>query len=675
MNSPIRVLRNNSKEHDFDERREWILTNGLGGYAMGTIEGVLTRRFHGLLIAAQQSGRIMMLNALAERVRLGDGAVFHLGTAELSGAKGPDIVPVSEFRLEAGLPVWVYSNGKFVLEKRVILAYRQNTVHVIYRLISSEGVMRLGVRPAVEIRHHDAPVNTPPPGPYVITLKDDRYEIFAGDAFPTLRLHFTAPHSAFTYDRRHIAKVCYSSEEERGYDHIGQMWSPGYFRSNLATGEQAALVASVESWEALLAMNSDQALEAEQRRRDTLVATAAPEAQTGYGAELVMAADQFLMMPSGRVEDTTRARAEGEEACSVIAGYPWFTDWGRDTMISLEGLTLVTGRSKEARWILRTFANYVKDGLIPNLFPEGKREGLYHTADASLWFFHAVERYLAATGDRDTLEAILPKLLEIIECHTQGTLFGIHADPNDGLLSQGQEGYQLTWMDAKVGEWVVTPRRGKAVEINALWYNALCLIAGWVEQSDAGRARVFRSQAERVRESFNARFWSQEKGHLYDVVDGPSGDDAACRPNQVLAFSLEHPVLEERHWQPVLDVVVNRLLTPFGLRSLSPQDKEYKPQYFGDLRSRDAAYHQGTVWAWLLGPFIDAWVRLHPEDRAGGRRFLNRLADHENEACVGTISEIFDGNAPYLPRGCNSQAWSVAEVLRCWVKTGGQSPS
>jgi len=672
MCSPVRILR--SSEPGFDGQREWILTNGLGGYAMGTIEGVLTRRFHGLLIAAQPSGRIMMLNALAERVRLQNGAVFYLGAAVLSGASATDIVPVSEFRLEAGLPVWVYTIGKFVLEKRVMLPYRQNTVHVLYRLLSGDGPVRLGVRPAVEMRHHDDPVSTTPSSPYVLTLKEDRCELSAGSEFPVLRLHFTAPHGALTYDRKQVANISYACEQERGYDYIGQLWSPGYFRTNLASGESAALVASVESWDALLAMSSNQALEAEQRRRDTLQSAAVPEAQAGYGAELVMAADQFLMTPAGRVEDTARARAEGEEAWSVIAGYPWFTDWGRDTMISLEGLTLTTGRGKEARWILRTFANYVKNGLIPNLFPEGQREGLYHTADASLWFFHAVQRYVEATGDRDTLAAILPKLIEIVECHTRGTLFGIRADPEDGLLTQGQEGYQLTWMDAKVGDWVVTPRRGKAVEINALWHNALCLLSGWVEMSDVERARELGAQAGRVRRSFNARFWCQEKGHLYDVVDGPTGDDAACRPNQVLAFSLDHPVLDESRWQPVLDVVEKRLLTPFGLRSLSPQDKDYKPQYFGDLRSRDAAYHQGTVWAWLLGPFIDAWLRLHPGDGAGARRFLKHLAEHENEACIGTISEIFDGNAPFLPRGCNSQAWSVAEVLRCWAKTARQRP-
>jgi len=282
---------------------------------------------------------------------------------------------------------------------------------------------------------------------------------------------------------------------------------------------------------------------------------------------------------------------------------------------------------------------------------------------------------VTATGDQETLAAILPKLTEIVEFHMRGTLFGIHTDPKDGLLSQGQQGYQLTWMDAKVGDWVVTPRRGKAVEINGLWYNALCLLATWTETKDEASARKLHSEAERVRQSFNARFWCEEKQYLFDVVDGPEGDDTSCRPNQVMAISLDHPVLDRSRWEPVMDTVVKNLLTPFGLRSLSPQNKDYKAQYFGDLRARDAAYHQGTVWPWLIGPFIDAWLKLHPDDEATCRRFLSEFAKHANEACVGTISEIFDGNSPYLPRGCNSQAWSVAEVLRCWVKTAEQRPS
>jgi predicted glycogen debranching enzyme len=354
----------------------------------------------------------------------------------------------------------------------------------------------------------------------------------------------------------------------------------------------------------------------------------------------------------------------------VIAGYHWFTDWGRDTMISLEGLTLTTGREAEAGYILRTFAHYVRDGLIPNLFPEGEKEGLYHTVDATLWFFHALGRYMKATDDRVTLQRLLPKLQDIVEHHLRGTRFGIGVDPQDGLLKQGAPGYQLTWMDAKVGDWVVTPRRGKAVEINALWYNALRLLEGWVRVEQGENAACpLAEHAEKARRSFNRRFWYEQGGYLYDVVDGESGDDPSCRPNQVMAISLDHQVLDEARWKRVLEVVKQKLLTPVGLRSLAPDNPEYKARYFGDLRARDAAYHQGTVWAWLIGPFIDAWVKVYPEERTGARRFLEGFVKELGEACIGTISEVFDAEPPYTPRGCVAQAWSVAEVLRCWVKT------
>jgi predicted glycogen debranching enzyme len=339
-------------------------------------------------------------------------------------------------------------------------------------------------------------------------------------------------------------------------------------------------------------------------------------------------------------------------------------------MIALEGLTLTTGRPLEAGRILRTFARHVRDGLIPNLFPEGDRQGLYHTADATLWFFHALGRYLGATGDRQTLAALLPVLLEVIERHLAGTRFGIGVDPADGLLRQGAPGCQLTWMDAKVDDWVVTPRRGKAVEINALWYNALKLAEGWLrEAGDAERADGLAAHAERARESFNHRFWYAQGGYLYDVVDGEAGDDPACRPNQVFAISLDHPVLDRERWEPVVETVRHRLLTPVGLRSLAPGEPDFQPCYDGDLRSRDAAYHQGTVWAWLIGPFVDAWLKLHPDDRGGARRFLEGFMPHLGEACMGSISEVFDAEEPFAPRGCVAQAWSVAEVLRTWVKT------
>jgi predicted glycogen debranching enzyme len=415
-------------------------------------------------------------------------------------------------------------------------------------------------------------------------------------------------------------------------------------------------------------LEPEPALQAERRRRERLIAQALPEAREAVPAELVIAADQFIIAPAGRTGEITRAHAYGDEVRTVIAGYHWFTDWGRDTMISLEGLTLTTGRHTEAGYILRTFAHYVRNGLIPNMFPEGEHEGLYHTADATLWFFHAVNRYVECSGDRLTLARLYPTLKEIIDHHVRGTGFGIHVDPADGLVTQGSPGYQLTWMDAKVDDWVVTPRRGKAVEINALWFNALKLMEEWADDHDDRRA-IYHDRAEQVRRSFNDRFWFAEGSYLYDVVDGEDGrHDPKCRPNQIFAIALPHPVLLEHRWEPVMRIVRDRLATPVGLRSLAPGDAEYKSRYFGDLRARDAAYHQGTVWGWLAGPFIDAWLKVYPDDLAGAQRVLDGFVPHLNEACIGSISEVFDAESPYTPRGCIAQAWSVAEVLRVWVK-------
>jgi predicted glycogen debranching enzyme len=300
------------------------------------------------------------------------------------------------------------------------------------------------------------------------------------------------------------------------------------------------------------------------------------------------------------------------------------------------------------------------------MFPEGDKAGLYHTADATMWFFHAVARYVRWTGDRHTLRELLPKMVDIIEHHVRGTHFNIHVDPNDGLLHQGAEGYQLTWMDAKVDGWVVTPRRGKAVEINALYYNALRVLETFLdEEGDGATAQRMRELADRAQASFNERFWYAEGQYLYDVLDTEGGGhDPALRPNQIFAIALDHPVLARERWARIVDVVQNELVTPVGLRSLGRNHPDYKPRYDGDLRARDAAYHQGTVWGWLIGPFIDAWMKVH-DDRAGAMRFLDGFGPHLGEACIGTISEIFDAEAPFTPRGCAAQAWSVAEVLRC----------
>jgi predicted glycogen debranching enzyme len=656
--------------------QEWIVTNGLGGYASCTVAGVITRRFHGLLISALPSpfGRRMYLNEVAEELHFPDGHIVRLGgeyrthsDVRVHGAEY-----LSEFRLEMGLPVWIYEVEGITLEKRLVMPARQNTVLITYEVICGECDVRLELRPAMHFRPHEGVLSSLQEEPYEMHVVGDRYDFgCANPALPPLRMRIEGSEQAFTFDRTFIGELVYHTEEVRGYESRGHMWSPGFFQVRLTDKDKATLMATTETWETACALPSAEALGMEHERRGSLLTKSNPKASEGLGPELVLAADQFVITPVGRMQDVARAHAVGDEVRTVIAGYHWFTDWGRDTMISLEGLTLTTGRQTEAGWILRTFAYYVKDGLIPNMFPEGENEGLYHTADATLWFFHALNRYVEASGDRGTLRLILPKLVNIVRKHIEGTRFGIGVDASDGLLRQGAPGYQLTWMDAKVDDWVVTPRRGKAVEINALWYNALRLMETWVEECPCGMtASEVAEQAARVRECFNRRFWYEQGGYCYDVVDKEGGgDDSSLRPNQLLAISLEYPVLNEDRWEPVVRICREKLVTPVGLRSLAPGNPDYKQKYYGDLRSRDAAYHQGTVWAWLIGPFIDAWLKVHPDDREGARKFLDGFVKALEEGAVGSISEIFDAESPYTQRGCIAQAWSVAEVLRCWVKT------
>jgi predicted glycogen debranching enzyme len=653
--------------------REWLVTNGLGGYASGTVIGAATRRYHGLLIAALPNplGRMMMLSQLWEQIRLPGARVERL--AALSRSDRLELFGLRhlrEFRLEQGLPRWRFELEGFAIEKAIYFSYLQNTVFITYRMVEGSGSLRLSLRPGIHFRSHDAQVSSNAAARYRVHVIDDRFEIASeSGSCPPLRLRLRGEHPTFVCEAGRETSLNYSVEADRGYDALGELWSPGHFKVVLSQDHPVALVASTESWETLDALGPEQALSYELDRRARLVAMAGARSQTE--AELAIAADQFVIVPVGRVADAARARARGEELRTVIAGYHWFTDWGRDTMISLEGLTLATGRHAEARSILSVFAHYVEDGLIPNMFPEGSQRGLYHTADATLWFFHAVDRYLAYTGDRTTLRELLPVLDRIVKHHVQGTRFGIHVDERDGLLVQGEPGYQLTWMDAKCDGWVVTPRRGKAVEINALWYNALCVLARWLgEEHGEQAAAPLRAQAERTHASFNARFWYDDGGYLYDVVDSESGgDDAAFRPNQLFAIALPNPVLDEARWPSLVDAAAQRLLTPVGLRSLDPGHPDYKPTYHGDLRTRDAAYHQGTVWSWLIGPFIDAFLKVHPERRAQARSWLGGLVAHLDDAGIGTISEVFDAEAPFTARGCMAQAWGVAELLRAWRMT------
>lgn len=642
-------------------QREWLVTNGIGGYASGTVSGLVTRRYHGWLVAAlpNPTGRAVMLTHLAEQLRLPRGRRVELtaqeiepGRLELHGDRY-----LTDFSLVDGLPRWRYDIDGTVLEKRVVLPHRRNMVHVTYRLVAGDGDVCFRLRPAMHFRHYEAPVDAEL-ARYSLLAIDDRYEIEGDPSFPALRMRLHARDSAFTYRPKATSHVVHRAEQSRGYDASGRLWSPGYFQIQLQPGEEATLVASTDSWD-VIDGQPPAAMETAERARRARLVRSAPAPLRDDMPELVFAADQFIVEPVGR------AAAPGDEVRSIIAGYHWFTDWGRDTMISLEGLCLCTGRHREAGSILRMFAHHVRDGLIPDLFPDGDSHGLYHTADATLWFFHAIARYEHHTGDRETLRLLLPVLAEVVARHVAGTRFGIGADPADGLLRAGAPGLQLTWMDAKVDDWVVTPRRGKPVEINALWYQALCLLDEWAAKEDFAVTVDLPSLRETVRESFNRRFWYDAGSYLFDVVDSEDGgDDPTLRPNQVLAVSLPRAVLRPDRWRPVVDAAARHLLTPVGLRTLAPDHPDYKATYDGDIRARDSAYHQGTVWPWLLGPFVDAWLKTYPERIDETRAMVRGLYAHLGEAGIGTLSEIFDAEEPFTARGCIAQAWSVAELIR-----------
>lgn len=644
---------------------EWLVTNGIGGYASGTVANVPTRRYHGLLIAALPvHGRTVMVSHLIEEVSLPGGR-----SARIGGEERPDMLDLSSaqlvaFRLEWGLPVWHYRFDDALIEKRIWMPRGQNTALVTYTLLAGNEPVNLRIVPSVAFRPHDEPFERHQDRRYVLRQPAAERVELESEGYPPLHIALVGA-GGFELEWNSGFRLHHRVEAHRGYGAVSEVLKPGGFRAQLTPAEpQVALIASSETWDDAPGAPT-QLLQAEIQRRQQLLNQAAAAHHDAIATELTLAADAFLVTPRWR-----HVGAPMSEYRSVIAGYHWFTDWGRDTMIALEGLTLATGREREAAAILRTFAGAIRDGLIPNLFPEGQQDGLYHTADATLWFFHAVHRYVTLTGDRQLLQDLLPQLRNIVDMHLRGTRFGIGIDPADGLLRQGAEGYQLTWMDAKVGDWVVTPRRGKPVEINALWYNALRLLQGWLQEAgDSAAAATMAQQADLAQASFNHRFWCPTLGHLYDVVDGPDGDDAACRPNQIFAIALQHPVLAPECWAPVFETVRGRLLTPVGLRSLAPGHPDYKPKYFGNLQARDAAYHQGTVWAWLIGPYIDAWLKLHPDDRAGARSQLSGLVEHLGAAGIGSVSEIFDADPPFTARGCIAQAWSVAELLRCWLKT------
>lgn len=633
--------------------REWLVTNGLGSYASGTVAGLLTRRYHGLLIAALNPP----VNRTLLVTKLDDTALYMGNTYPLfvnrwrNGYVDPDGYRwLGEFRMEGTVPVWIFPLGNARLEKRIWMQPGAHTTYVRYKLLDAPEPVTLELKARVNYRDHHANTHAdnwwmdaqPVENGVVVRAFEGAVPYYLLCANADVELHHDWVRDFFL-----------SVEEYRGYDPFDDNLDIAHFRAVLEPEAAVTFVATLDP-EAEL----DGAVAHPQRRayEEALIAQAGAPVDPAI-RQLVLAADQFIVQ---------RAHPDEPEGRTVMAGYHWFTDWGRDTMIALPGLTLTTGRPEVARQILRTFSHFVDQGMLPNRFPDAGEAPEYNTIDASLWYFEALRAYIAHTEDTALLRDLFPVLQAIIDWHQRGTRYNIHVDPADGLLYGGEHGVQLTWMDAKVGNWVVTPRIGKPVEVNALWYNALCVMADFAQRLDEPAA-AYTEAAARARQGFD-RFWNGSPGYKYcfDVLDGPDGHSSTLRPNQLLAVSLEHSPLSVERQKAVLSACERSLLTPKGVRSLAPDEPAYIGRYGGDLTTRDAAYHQGATWAWLIGPFVAAHWRVY-HDLKRARAYLRPLLRHLEEHGVGSISEIFDGDASYAPRGCIAQAWSVGEFLRVWA--------
>ena len=638
------------------EKREWLVTNGIGGFASGTVAGVQTRRYHGLLVAALHPplGRTVLLSVVAENVDY-DGREYVLSTCRWAdGSVAPEGYRLIEnFRLDGTTPVWTYACADALLEKRTWMEQGANTTYVSYKVSRASRPVILTIRAFVNYRDYHSSTHA---GDWRMSIQpvERGLRIVAFEGATPLFLLSSA--GTATPEHEWYYNFGLDAERYRGLEDREDHLLAGTFRVQLTTGEAVTFVASTEP---AADLDGETALLARQTHEQSLLdtwSTQWPEQEAPtWMRQLVLAADQFIV---------NRPLADDPDGRSVIAGYHWFGDWGRDTMISLPGLTIATGRHEIAARILRTFARFVDRGMLPNVFPDAGQTPGYNTADAALWYFDTVRQYVDATNDLELLQELYPKLEAIIDAHLSGTRFHIHLDVQDGLLHAGEPGVQLTWMDAKVGDWVVTPRIGKPVEINALWLNAVTSMtkfARLVGRKAAGYCYL----AKRAKAGF-ARFWNPSTQCCFDVLDGPNGNDPTIRPNQILAVSLPESALTQEQQRAVVDICTRRLLTSYGLRSLAPDHPQYKGRYGGTPFDRDASYHEGTVWAWLLGPYALAHLRVCGDpDQA--MRILEPMADHLRIHGLGTVSEIFDGDAPFHPRGCIAQAWSVAEILRAWT--------
>ena len=643
---------------DTASEREWLVTNGLGGFASGTVSGALTRRYHGLLVAAisPPSGRTLLVSKFDETLTY-DGRSYALGANRWAdGSVAPHGFRLIErFHVEGTSPVWTFACADALLQKRVWMQDGANTTFVRYELVrSSAGSADLEIKALVNHRDFHA-VTHAVDWRMDVTQVDRGLRVIAQQgAAPFYLLSRSA-----AAEPRHewYRNFDLTAERCRGLDDREDHLFAGVFRARLEPGQSVTIALSTDPESPL---DGDVALVAHITREEKLlenwVAAHPPSSLDAppWIRQLVLAAAQF---------PTRRSLAGLPEGFSVIAGYPWFGEWARDTMIALPGLALETGRFDLARSILKSYARFLDQGMLPNAFPEGGDAPRYNAADAALWFIEAVHQYRSVTADIGLAAELFDVLAGIIDWYAHGTRYSIRADASDGLLHAGEPGVQLTWMDAKVGDRVITPRIGKPVEINALWYNALRTMARFAFELNKSPVD-YTSLVERVEQSF-ARFWNSQTGCCYDVLDGPDGNDPTMRPNQILAVSLPESPLSPEWRKAVVDLCARRLVTPHGLRTLDPADPRYQGHYGGPPGVRDAAYHQGTVWAWLLGPFVLAHLRVYHDPRRAFS-FLEPMAQHVAARGLGSVSEIFDGDPPHDPRGAVAQAWSVAEVLRAW---------
>ncbi len=641
------------------EAREWWLSNGIGGYSAGTIAGSLTRRYHGLLIAPVRPplGRTLVV-AKADTTLVDGAQEWPLFTnCWQGGAVDPEgYVYIESFHLEGRMPVWRYSIGDIRLEARLWMKSGASTAYVAYRLESTpldrtEG-LKLRMKVLINARDHHGQAQ---PGQFspITTVENGRLRIVYSN---NLTLHVKPQGGVIGNEQYRVENFDLKIERERGLPDRDNHLCVGEAWLDLIPGKWVGLVFSLredasphleEAMDRFRAHDADVIKLAETRVPEMLDA---PD----WIRQLLLAADSFVF---------ARPLPDFPDGESVIAGYPWFGDWGRDTMIALPGLTLATGRYDTARRILMTFARFVDRGMLPNVFPGDGETPEYNTVDAALWYIEAWRSYVEVTNDYANLKQVFPVLKAIIEWYGKGTRYGIHMDPADSLLFAGEPGVQLTWMDAKVGDWVVTPRIGKPVEINALWFNAHRAMADFAHELGLP-GRPYEEQAAKMEGTFQ-KFINKETGGLFDVIAGPEGNDKSIRPNQILAVSLKYSPLDHETQKGVVALCKRYLLCSFGLRSLTASHPNYRPYYRGGVWDRDSAYHQGPVWAWLLGHYALAEFKVHGDAKIA-QALLEPIRHHLFDAGLGTISEIFDGAPPHIPRGCPSQAWSVACILDAW---------